>query len=101
MVKWVKRSTLRWFGHIERMKNKEFVKKVYISELEDAKGRGRPIGRWKNGVKEYLNKRGVGGGVRLERARKECIDRERWRSFCHGHTLEGHSRRERGVRTID
>ncbi len=26
----VERSTLRWFGHIERMGNEEFVKKVYI-----------------------------------------------------------------------
>ncbi len=27
VVEWVKRSTLRWFGHIERMENEEFVKK--------------------------------------------------------------------------
>ncbi len=100
-VEWVKRSTLRWFGHIERMKNEEFVKKVYMSELEVANRRGRPLGRWRDGVKEYLNKRGVGGGVGLERARMECIDRERWRSFCHGHPLGGHSRRERGIRAID
>ncbi len=29
VVEWVKRSTLRWFGHIERMGN-EFVKRVYF-----------------------------------------------------------------------
>ena len=34
VVKWVKRNTLRWFGHIERMKSDEFVKKVYVSEIE-------------------------------------------------------------------
>lgn len=45
VVEWVKRSTLRWFGHIERMKNEEFVKKVYISELESANRRGRPLER--------------------------------------------------------
>ena len=28
VVEWVKRNTLRWFGHIERMKSEEFVKKV-------------------------------------------------------------------------
>ncbi len=27
-VEWVKKSTLRWFGHIERMENEEFVKKM-------------------------------------------------------------------------
>ncbi len=26
VVEWVKRSTLRWFGHIERMGNEEFVR---------------------------------------------------------------------------
>ncbi len=97
----MKRSTLRWFGHIERMKYEEFVKKVYMSELEVANRRGRSLGRWKDEVKEYLNKRGVGGVVGLERARRECIDRERWRSFSHGHPLGGHSWRERGIRAID
>ena len=28
VVEWVKRNTLRWFGHIERMGNEEFVRKV-------------------------------------------------------------------------
>ncbi len=31
MVEWVKRSTLRWFGHIERMEHAKFVKKMYRS----------------------------------------------------------------------
>ncbi len=31
MVEWVKRNTLRWFGHIKRMENEEFVKKEYWS----------------------------------------------------------------------
>lgn len=29
-VKWVKRNTLGWSGHIERMKGEDFVKKVYV-----------------------------------------------------------------------
>ncbi len=32
VVEWVKRNTLRWFGHVERMGIEEFVKKVYIYE---------------------------------------------------------------------
>ncbi len=55
---------------------------------------GRPLGRWKDGVKEYLNKIGVGGGVGIERPRRECIDRERWRSSWHGHPVWEHSWRE-------
>ena len=27
VVEWVKRNTLRWFGHVERMKQNELVKK--------------------------------------------------------------------------
>ncbi len=35
-------------------------------------------------VKEYMRERGVRGNG-LERARRECMDRERWRSFCLSH----------------
>ncbi len=48
VVKWVKRSTLRWFGHIERMENEEFLKKVYFSSAEGTNMRGRPLGRWED-----------------------------------------------------
>ncbi len=53
VVKWVKRNTLKWFGHVERMWSEEFVK-VYESELEGPYRRGRPLGRWKDRVEEYL-----------------------------------------------
>ncbi len=45
VVEWVKRSTLRWFGHIERMENKEFFKKVYLSSVEGPNRRERPLER--------------------------------------------------------
>ncbi len=61
VVEWVKRSTLRWFGHIERMGNEEFVKKVYLSNVEGTNRRGRPLGRWEDRVKEYVSERGVRG----------------------------------------
>ena len=37
VVEWVKRNTLRWSGHTERMGDEEFVKKVYISESGGSK----------------------------------------------------------------
>ncbi len=55
-----KGSTLRWFGHIERMENEEFVK-VYRSSVEGTNRRGRPFGRWEDRVKEYVSERGVRG----------------------------------------
>ncbi len=61
VVEWVKRSTLRWFGHIERMETEKFVKKVYQSSVEGPNRRGRPLGRWKDKVKQYMSERGVRG----------------------------------------
>ncbi len=81
MVEWVKRSTLRWFGHIERIENEEFVK-VYLSSVEGPNRRGRPLGRWEDRVKEYVSERGVRGNG-FEWIRRECMDREKWRSICH------------------
>ena len=72
-----------------------------LSNIVDPNSRGRPHGRWKDRVKEYMCERGatIGGG--LEQARRECLDRERWRLFCRGQPLEGRSRREQGVRAIE
>ncbi len=85
---------------IFRMENEESVKKVYRSSVEGPNRRGRPLGRWKDKMKEYMSERGV-RGKRLEWARKELMDRERWRSICQGHPLGGRFRRERDVRAID
>ncbi len=95
----MKRSTLRWFGHIERMENEEFVK-VYLSSVEGTNRRGKRFGRWEDRVKEYVSERGVKGNG-LEWARRDCMDREWWRSVCHGHPLGGHFRRERSVGATD
>ncbi len=50
-------------------------------------------------VKEYVSDRGV-RGIRLEWARMECIDRERWSSVSRGHPLGRCFWEERGVRAI-
>ncbi len=86
---------MTWFGHIERMENEEFVKKVHRSSVE---GPNRPLGRWKDKVKEYVSERGARGNG-LEWARREYMDRKRWRSICRGPPLW--ERRGRGVRAID
>ncbi len=83
VVEWVKRSILRWFGHIKRMENEEFVK-VYLTSVDGPNRRGRLLRRWEDRVKEYVSERGVRGNG-LEWAGRECMDRERWRSVCCGH----------------
>ncbi len=100
VVEWVKRSTLRWFGHIERMENEEFAKKVYWSSVEVPNKRGRSLEGWKDKVKEYVSERGVRGNG-LEWAKRECMNRGRWRSVCCGHPLGERFQRERGVGAID
>ncbi len=100
MMDRVKRSTLRQFGHIERIENEEIIKKVYLSSVEGPKRRVRPLGRWEDRVKEYVSERGVRRNG-SEWARRECMDRERWRSVCCGHPHGGRFRRECGVRAID
>ncbi len=70
VVEWVKMSILRWFGHVQRMENEEFVEKVYLSSVEGFSRRGTPLGRWEDRAKEYLSERGVRGNG-LERARRE------------------------------
>ncbi len=77
VVEWVESSTLRWFGHIERMETEELVKKVYLSSVEGLNMRGRPHGRWEDRMMEYMSERGVSGNG-LEWARRACMVRERW-----------------------
>ncbi len=57
------------------MGNEEFVKKVYLSSVERTNRRGRPLVRWEDRVREYVNERGVRGNA-LDWARRECMDRE-------------------------
>ena len=41
----MRRNTLRWFGHVKRMKQNELVKKVYVSEVKGCDRKGRSLGR--------------------------------------------------------
>ncbi len=59
VVEWIKRNTQEC-GRVERTGSEEFVK-VYESESEAPDRRGRPLGRWKDRVEEYLGERGIGG----------------------------------------
>ena len=54
VVEWGKKNILKWFGHIERIKREEFVKKVYVREIASLnRGDGR-IGYRSTCVKEVL-----------------------------------------------
>ncbi len=71
-----------------------------MSNAEGTNRCRRPLGRWEDRVWEYVSERGVRGNA-LEWARREGMDRERWRSISCGHPLGGHSWKEQNVRGID
>ncbi len=81
VVEWVKRNTLRWIGHSERVGSEAFLMKVYMSESVGPNSRGRPLGRWRDIVKGYMCERGASRGRGLNQTRRECFNRERWRLF--------------------
>ena len=74
------------------MGSEELVKNVCVSGGVGPNSRGRPPGKWRDRIKEHMCEGGATRGVGLDQARRECLDRERWRLFCHGH-LGGHSQR--------
>ena len=67
---------LKWFGRVERMESERMTKRVYVSEVEGNRGRGRPPFRWRDGVRRACAEREMG----LEEARRVCMDRDAWRS---------------------
>ena len=73
---------------------------MYTSEIQGSR-RGRPAVRWKHKVKEYMHKRGHDRGGRLEQARRDFLDRERWGSSVVIIPLEDVSRGQEASETID
>ena len=86
VVEWVKRNVLRWFGHIERMGSEEFVRKVHVSESVQTVEEGH-LGVGGTVQKSTCVREVLPDWVQLDQARRECLDRERWRLFCRGHPL--------------
>ncbi len=68
---------------------------VYESEIEGGNVTGRPPVKWRDMVEEYVRERGEGSLRKLDQARGECQDRERWKLFCHRHPLVGAPRTRR------
>ena len=53
------RCALRWFGHVELMNNERIVKRVYVSQVEGRRGRGRPNSVCMDGLRKALNNKRV------------------------------------------
>jgi hypothetical protein len=55
IVKFIKFSRIRWYGHVERMQNQRMPKQTAAVTTEGTRKRGRPGKRWKDEVEEDLN----------------------------------------------
>jgi len=62
-------------GHVEQMGCKRMTKRVYISEVEGQRGRGKPPFRWRDGVRRACAEWKKG----LEEVRGVLMDRDVWR----------------------
>ncbi len=48
----VKCSTLRWFGHLERMEGEEITGRIYMSGVDAVGVRATPPMKWEDSVLE-------------------------------------------------
>jgi hypothetical protein len=74
IVKWMKRQSISWLGHLERMEDR-MPKKICTQELERTRRRGRPRKVWKEEVQKDLQVLGV------RRWRELVTDRKKWKDI--------------------
>jgi hypothetical protein len=59
IVKFIKSSRIRRYGHVERMQNQRMPKQIAAATTEGTRKRGRPCKIWKDEVEEDLNIVGI------------------------------------------
>ena len=55
----IQRRQLKWYGHLLRMEDSRWPKKIYQWKLHGRRRRGRPQLSWKNQVKDFMKSRGM------------------------------------------
>ena len=56
----INEGVLRWFDHVERMKNDRITKRIYVGEFAGSHSVGRPRKTWIDTVKDCLRKKRFG-----------------------------------------
>jgi hypothetical protein len=70
IVKFIKSSRIRWYGHVKRMQNQRMPKQIAATTIEGSK-RGRPRKRWKDEAEEDLNIMRIKSGRAAARDRRK------------------------------
>ena len=63
----IKRSRLRWFGHVERKAEGDWVGACRVLEVEGIRGRGRPVKTWQDCVNADMRSMGIAGEMARDR----------------------------------
>ena len=77
----INESTLRWFGHVERMDDRRSVKRMYSGKCVGNRPDGRQKKKWNESEKECLEERNVS----LAEVRRKVHNRIEWRDFVIGY----------------
>ena len=71
----VQRRSLRWFGHVERMDDENWVKKSREIVVVGQRRRGRPRKTWEEVVRNDLTGKGID--------RELAQNKTKWKEVCH------------------
>ena len=69
----LQRNRLRWYGHVLRKDDDDWVKKCMEHEVEGSRPRGRPKKTWKGVVREDCQARKLN--------KEDAMDRCKWRKM--------------------
>lgn len=75
IVRFVKAQRIRWLGHVERMREERWARKVMEWKPPGRRARGRPRKRWLDDVREDLEV------MRVRNWRRKADDRDEWRQL--------------------
>jgi hypothetical protein len=80
----VEEKQLAWCGHLQRMSEERWPKKIWEWTPHGRRRRGRPRRTWSKNIKEAMSARDL---------EQDIQDRSRWRRGC--------EKRRKGCRTLD
>jgi len=69
----LQQNRLRWYGHVLRKEDTDWVKKCMEYEVEGSRRRGRPKRTWREVVQKDCQARSLN--------REDAMDRGRWKKF--------------------